>query len=57
MDRRNAAARVWLLVLIALVVMAIVLGASLHLLPPPPGSPTPTSPPVLDRPEGLPRVQ
>ncbi len=57
MDRRNATARVWLLVLIALVVMAIVLGASLHLLPPPPGSPTPTAPIVLDRPEGLPRVQ
>lgn len=57
MDRRKAAARIWLLVLIALVVTVIVLGTSLHLLPPPPGSPTPTAPTILDRPEGLPHVQ
>jgi hypothetical protein len=35
----------------------MVLGSAFKLLPPPPFGPTPTAPQVLDRPEGLPRMQ
>ncbi len=49
--------RVMLLVLVAVIVIVLVLGSAFQLLPPPPGSPTPTAPTVLDRPEGLPRIQ
>jgi len=37
------------------VLAAIVLVSAVRLLPPPPGSPTPTSPFILDRPEALSR--
>ena len=53
---RSANGRVGLLIVVALVVVALVLSVSLTLLPPPPGFPTPTAPPILDRPEGRPRL-
>ncbi len=48
--------RVGLLIVLAVVVAALVLSVSLTLLPPPPAYPTPTAPPILDRPEGRPRL-
>lgn len=55
--RRNRSAyRVLLLIIVAVMVTLIVLVGSFELLPVPPGSPTPTAPYVLDRPEGLPRL-
>jgi hypothetical protein len=54
--RPNAANRIWLLVLVLLIAAVIVLSTAIELLPPPPGSPTPTAPTVLDRPEGRPRA-
>lgn len=55
-DKPNAS-RVLLLIVVAVIVSLIVLVSATDLLPPPPGPPTPTAPYVLDRPEGLPRVQ
>jgi hypothetical protein len=49
--------RILLLIMVALVLAVIVLSGSFKLLPPPPFAPTPTAPYVLDRPEGLPRMQ
>lgn len=57
MNRTGRVGRIWLLVLVALIITVVVLGTALELLPPPPGSPTSTAPYILDRPEGLPRVQ
>lgn len=49
--------RAILLLIVAAVLALIVLASAVSLLPPPPGPPTPTPPQVLDRPEGLPRIQ
>ena len=54
--QRTIDGRVGLLILVALVLTVLVLGSAITLLPPPPGYPTPTAPPILDRPEGRPRL-
>jgi len=46
-----------LLLAVVFIVSLIVLGSAFTLLPAPPGHPTPTAPPILDRPEGRPRIE
>ncbi|HEX3053402.1 MAG TPA: hypothetical protein VHP83_22270 [Aggregatilineaceae bacterium] len=46
-----------LFVVVAVIIVVVVLGSAWTLLPQPPNSPTPTAPHMLDRPEGLPRIQ
>ena len=46
-----------LFIVVAVLVTVIVLASAFDLLPPPPFAPTPTPPQVLDRPEGLPRLE
>jgi hypothetical protein len=48
-QRQLAPNRVILLIAVSVVLALIVLSTAVDLLPPPPGPPTPTSPPVLDR--------
>lgn len=55
MNTQRAVTPVILLILVVVVLAAIVLVSAVRLLPPPPGSPTPTSPFILDRPEALSR--
>lgn len=57
MRDRAGGNRVLLFVLVCVVVTLIVLVSALELLPPPPIGPTPTPPQMLDRPEGLPRLE
>ncbi len=57
MRRTKVITRVVLLLAVVFIVSLIVLGSAFTLLPAPPGHPTPTAPPILDRPEGRPRIE
>lgn len=49
MRQRGRLGRAIWLVLVAIVLALLVLGTAFELLPAPPGPPTPTAPPMLDR--------